>query len=84
MTERCLMLSELLTNESIQKEVNMNDMFIRRLLEVTLQPGNPRKVKHSSEVLRFLLEKRTIGHGSIGGGLLPVLLQRSDWVRIFS
>lgn len=58
----------------------MNDAFIRRLLEVTLQPNNIANKKYSTKVLRFLLEKRNIAHGLVEGGLLPALLRYSDWV----
>jgi hypothetical protein len=58
----------------------MNDLFIRRLLEVALQPDNAKNKRHAAEVLRFLLEKRIVGHGLLEGGLLPILLRYSDWV----
>jgi hypothetical protein len=59
--------------------------FTKQVLECVLQlDKGAAEVLYSGNVVRALLERKVVVARMVPGGLLNVLVDRSDWVRLFS
>ncbi|KAL4267389.1 Nucleolar protein 11 [Pleurotus pulmonarius] len=64
--------SETYDNEALSHQ------FVQRILSAVLQPSKP----HSSEVVQYLLQSRSISSNMVEGGLLSALRSKADWGSI--
>ncbi|KAG6856986.1 hypothetical protein H0H87_011080 [Tephrocybe sp. NHM501043] len=56
--------------------------FVRDLLTTVLQPSKPANAPYSSEVVRYLLNRKLLSSSMIDGGLLSALRYKNDWQSI--
>ncbi|KAH8118420.1 hypothetical protein DFH11DRAFT_1839063 [Phellopilus nigrolimitatus] len=56
--------------------------FVKRVLQIVLQPEDPAGKPYSPKICRYLLTRHLASNNMIDGGLLSVLLQHNDWESI--
>ncbi|KAI0268165.1 hypothetical protein BC834DRAFT_933308 [Gloeopeniophorella convolvens] len=56
--------------------------FVRKILEIVMQPSKPASTLYPAKTIRHILEKRVVTAGMLSKGLLGLLMDHKDWQAI--
>ncbi|KAF9461998.1 hypothetical protein BDZ94DRAFT_1262189 [Collybia nuda] len=74
--------SDLAVDSDINSHPALDYAFVKDLLTTIFQLSKPANTPYSSEVLRYLLDRRLVSGTMVGGGLLAALRLKGDWQSI--
>ncbi|KAG6897610.1 hypothetical protein C0992_013050 [Termitomyces sp. T32_za158] len=74
--------SEASKNEAGLSPAVLGHGFVKDLLTTVIQPSKPANTPYSSEVVKYLLNRKVVNSTMLDGGLLAALRYRNDWQSI--
>lgn len=67
-------------NEATPSQAALSHEFVKDLLTTVIQPSKPANTPYSSEVVKYLLNRKVVNSSMLDGGLLAALRYKDDWV----
>ncbi|KAG6861980.1 hypothetical protein C0995_009164 [Termitomyces sp. Mi166 len=74
--------SEASKNEAGSSQAALSHAFVKDLLTTVIQPSKPANTPYSSEVVKYLLNRKVVSSSMLDGGLLAALRYKNDWQSI--
>ncbi|KAG6900424.1 hypothetical protein C0993_010812 [Termitomyces sp. T159_Od127] len=69
-------------DEARPSQAVLSHNFVKDLLTTVIQPSKPANTPYSSEVVKYLLNRKLVNSSMLEGGLLAALRYKNDWQSI--